>query len=85
MYKILVVEDNRENCELIAEILRNIAVCEFAANGTDAIAAYNQGIQQKKPYDLIFLDLELPQISGLQVLERIRESENKAGIHLSIS
>ena len=79
--RILIVEDNYENRQLMGEILRDLAICEFAATGKEAIDAYNRSLKEK-PYRLIFLDLELPEVNGLDLLTRIRESELEAGIPL---
>lgn len=82
MYRILVVDDNFENRQLLAEILREISVCDFAANGIEAIEAYNLSLKKNEPYSLILLDIELPGINGLEILGKIRESEEAAGIKL---
>ncbi len=82
MYKILIVDDNFENRQLLAEILREVAVCDFAASGKEAIEAYNLALQKGESYNLILLDIELPEINGLEILGKIRESEKKAGIAL---
>jgi len=79
--KILIVEDNPENRELTAEILRDIAVCEFAGNGQEALQAYENALQDN-PFSAILLDLELPGINGLQILEKIRAMETAAGVRL---
>lgn len=82
MASILIVDDNSENRELLAEILREVAVCDFAANGIEAIDAYNLSVEKKEPYHLILLDIELPEVNGLEILAKIRESEKRAGIAL---
>lgn len=82
MHKILVVDDNFENRMLLAEILREIAVCDFAATGKEAIDAYNMSTQRQAPYNLILLDIELPEVNGLDILQKIRESEKAAGVPL---
>ncbi len=81
MWKILVVEDSPENRELIIEILRDVAVCDGAGNGKEAIEAYNRSLQGQ-PYDLILLDIEMPDIDGLEILRKIRKNEEAAGIAL---
>ncbi len=82
MHKILVVDDNFENRQLLAEILREVAECDFAASGKEAIDAYNLSLQRSDQYSLILLDIELPEINGLEILGKIRESEKNAGIAL---
>ena len=39
-------------------------------------------LQKGEPYSLILLDIELPEINGLEILGKIRESEQKSGIAL---
>ena len=80
MHNILIVDDNFENRQLLAEILREVAACDFAASGKEAIEAYNLSLQKKELYSLILLDIELPEVNGLEILEKIRESEKKVGI-----
>lgn len=82
MIKILIVDDNFENRQLLAEILREVSECDFAATGTEAIEAYNLSLKKNEPYRLILLDIELPGINGLEILGKIRESEKIAGIQL---
>ncbi len=81
MYRILIVDDNFENRQLLAEILREVSECDFAANGIEAVEAYNLSLK-KDPYNLILLDIEMPGINGLEILKRIRASEKAAGIAL---
>lgn len=80
--KILVVEDNPENRDLIAEILRDIATCEFAANAKEAYAALTPLKDAQTRFKVVLLDLELPEISGLQILEKIRNEEKAVGVRL---
>ena len=82
MHKILIVDDNFENRQLLAEILREVSECDFAATGPEAIEAYNMSLKKEEPYSLILLDIELPGINGLDILAKIRDSEKTAGIPL---
>ncbi len=81
MWKILVVDDNFTNRQLILEILRDFAVCDVAANGREAIEAYNQSLK-KGGYDLVLLDVAMPDMDGVEFLKLVRENEKKAGIPL---
>ena len=81
MWRILIVDDNLENRELLAEILRDVANCEMVSGGQEAIDAYNRSLQDKN-YDLILLDIEMPDIDGLEILRKIRQNEQDAGIDL---
>lgn len=68
-YKILVVEDEEGIRGLIQLFLENRGFNVFpAANGKNALCF----IQTNKP-DLILLDIEMPQMDGFEVCERIRQ------------
>lgn len=71
--KILVVEDIKIAQKLAGMILHQLN-CEVdtADNGVQAIECYN-----KQTYDLIFMDLGLPDMDGLTVTETIRKLESK--------
>ncbi|ASV67477.1 response regulator transcription factor [Cytobacillus kochii] len=67
--RILLVEDDREISELITDILRQESFEVFTAfDGEEALSLFH-----KEDFDLILLDLMLPQLSGMDVLKRIRE------------
>lgn len=81
MWKILVVDDAFENRQILVEILRDFAVCDTAANGKEAVEAYNRSVKSNS-YDLILLDVAMPEINGIDFLNLVRENEKKAGIPL---
>lgn len=66
--KLLVIEDERELCCTIADGLR--------MNGYEADTAFDgaDGLEQMQveTYDLVILDLNLPSIDGMKILERFR-------------
>jgi two-component system, cell cycle response regulator DivK len=72
MVKVLVVEDNPLNMELVMEILlaRGFTV-HGAVNGEDALRK-----AEVENYDLILMDIELPGIDGVEVT-RILKAKNK--------
>ena len=83
MWKILVVDDNFANRQLLIELLADQAKCDVAANGNEAIDAYNVSIEHKQPYDLILLDIAMPEVNGLEFLKMVRDGEKRAGILLA--
>lgn len=75
MRKILVVDDNEANRELILEILEGTAKCDVAENGNQAFKAYMKVSGEDHPYDLILLDIAMPEINGIQLAKLIQEYE----------
>jgi len=82
MWKVLVVDDNERNAELLVEVLDGRATCDVAANGEDALTAYNKSIESNSPYAVILLDIAMPGIDGLDVLKAIRKKEENKGIQM---
>jgi len=69
MARILVVDDDKDMCQLISEILQEES-CEvnISYNGEDALSKIKEN-----SYDLVILDYKLFGISGLGVLEKARQ------------
>lgn len=82
MWKILVVDDNFINRQLMVDILKKNADCDVAVNGKEAIEAYNYAMETGCRYDLILLDIAMPEINGLEFLKVLREHEQKRGIRI---
>jgi len=73
--KVLVADDNQVNCKHISEILKGQADCDTAVNGEEAIDSYLSALSKNKPYDILLLDIGMPIIDGMSVLQYIREKE----------
>lgn len=70
--KILVVDDNEVNQRLAILIFRKMGFkCDVSSDGKEAFEMY-----QKKAYDLIFMDLQMPVMDGLESTKLIRAFEN---------
>lgn len=82
MWKILIVEDNFSNRQLIIDTLEDLAMCDIAVNGREAIEAFNNAVKSNSPYQLILLDIAMPEINGLEFLKILRDHEAKMGIEL---
>ncbi|MCR4830659.1 MAG: chemotaxis-specific protein-glutamate methyltransferase CheB [Pseudobutyrivibrio sp.] len=69
MYKILVVDDSALMRRIICDIINadsDFRVIDVSADGEDA---YNK--IKNNPYDLVVLDMVLPRLTGLELLERL--------------
>lgn len=71
MYRILLVDDNQENCTLIESYLRRSTEYEVTTvyNATSALKA-----TRKQAFDLILLDIMLPDLDGIELCVRLRKT-----------
>ena len=71
--KVLIAEDNIANQELISHIFSSMSIdFKIANNGLEAIE-----YRIKNSYDLIFMDINMPQVDGIEAFKQIREYETK--------
>ena len=80
MWKVLVVDDDFVNRKLLTAILNGRAKCDVAANGQEALEAYRYSLKQNTPYDIILLDIAMPDVNGIEVLKTIRKMEEENGV-----
>jgi serine phosphatase RsbU (regulator of sigma subunit) len=70
---ILVVDDNADNRDVLTRRLRRLgyAAVDTAADGREALAAIAAKSAQGTPYDIVLLDVMMPGMTGVQVLETL--------------
>ncbi|MFP4562250.1 MAG: response regulator [Spirochaetia bacterium] len=78
--RILVVEDDFVTRHLEISLMRDFGECEVAVDGKEAVSAFELRTIEGRPYDLILLDIMIPEMDGHGVLKRIREFEDERGI-----
>jgi two-component system, chemotaxis family, chemotaxis protein CheY len=80
--KTLIVEDEFTSRALLREILKRYGVPQIAMNGKEAVEAVHSALQAGEPFDLICLDIVMPEMNGHEALKRIRQLEAEAGIEV---
>ena len=79
--KILIVEDDFVSRQLINKLLTPLGEVDCAANGNEAFTAVKMAIDNNQPYDLICLDIMMPEVDGIMVLKKIRQLEAQLGLN----
>lgn len=73
--KVLAVDDMKMNMMLIKKVLSKFGLqVETAANGIEAVNKVKE-----KPYDIVFMDCQMPEMDGFEATTRIREMEEERG------
>jgi CheY-like chemotaxis protein len=76
-WRVLIADDDQDVCTLIDSILRrgpyDMTTCNDAESALVAVDRHG-------PFDVIICDFMLPGISGIDLIERLRASENTRGV-----
>lgn len=78
--KALVVEDDFASRKLLQKILAPYGEVDIAVNGVEAIEAYTKSLEEGAPYELILMDIMMPEMDGQTALKNIRAIERGRSI-----
>lgn len=78
--KTLIVEDDPTNRLVLQGLLSRFGECEAVVNGAEAVEATASALTVGAPYDLICLDIMMPEVDGLEALNQIRNAEARMGL-----
>ena len=78
--RFLVVDDDFATRRLAQRLLHPYGMVDVATDGEEAVAAFSSALDDNEPYDLITLDILMPNVNGQQALREIREIEKERRI-----
>jgi len=77
--KFLIVDDDLINRKLLTTLLKPYGDCDIATNGLEAVDSAKAALDASSPYEIIFLDIMMPEMNGHESLQEIRKLELAAG------
>ena len=84
MKRVLIVDDSSYNLFVMQELLQTIPVIKIiktAMNGQECLDLLKENKSQS--FDVVFLDIQMPIMDGMQTIKIIREWQSKREIDLS--
>ena len=78
--KILIAEDDFASRSFMLRMLEQYGRCDITVDGVEAVEAVLIAIEDGEPYDLICLDIMMPEMDGYEALKQIRKLEEDAKI-----
>jgi two-component system chemotaxis response regulator CheY len=79
--KILIAEDEFISRNILNKQLAPLGEVDTAANGKEALTAFKMAFENNQPYDLICLDIMMPEVDGIMALKKIRQLEAQKGLN----
>lgn len=81
--KSLIVEDDRTSRIILQTTLKHHGPTVSLVNGKDAANQVREAFDAGEPFDLVTLDIMMPEVDGQTALRQIREAEAVAGVPAS--
>lgn len=78
--KTLIVEDDFTSRLLLQTFLSRYGECHIAVNGKEALEAFRLAADNKLPYDLICMDILMPEMDGQEAAKQVRALEEALGV-----
>jgi two-component system chemotaxis response regulator CheY len=77
--KILIVEDEFTSRVILEKILSHYGEVHQCVNGREGVEAFTAALARGEPFDLVCLDVMMPEMDGPEALIMIRDIEEKQG------
>ena len=78
--KVLIAEDDFASRKFMLRFFEKYGGCDVTVDGKEAVEAYKMAVECGEPYDLICLDIMMPEMDGHQALKTIRKIEEENGV-----
>jgi len=78
--RILIVEDEFTSRKLLTALLADYGQCDTASDGVECVDTFRKALDEGLPYDLVCMDIMMPNKDGHQALKEIRGIEQGLGV-----
>ena len=75
--KTLIVEDDFTSRLILQTFLSRYGECHIAVNGKEAVEAYRSALISGQVYDLVCMDIMMPQMDGREAVRQVRALEEE--------
>ena len=78
--RVLIAEDDFASRKFMLRFFEKYGECDVTVDGKEAVEAFKMALEIDEPYDLICLDIMMPEMDGHQALKMIRRIEEENNI-----
>lgn len=83
--RILIAEDDFASRKFMLRFLSQYGECDVTVDGMEAVDAFLMALEADESYDLVCLDIMMPELDGYQALKAMRDIEKEKGVPVSKS
>ena len=78
--RVLIAEDDFASRKFMLRFFEKYGECDVTVDGKEAVEAFTMAVEMNEPYDLVCLDIMMPEMDGHQALRRIRKIEEENNV-----
>ena len=78
--RVLLAEDDFSSRLLLQTFLARYGECHVVVNGREAVEAFRTALERKRRYDLVCMDIMMPEMDGAEAVRQVRAMEEAQGI-----
>lgn len=78
--RILIAEDDLASRKFLQKVLTRFGDCDLVVDGEEALEAFMMAWNEGHPYNLICLDIMMPNVDGMKALKIIRDIETEKNL-----